>query len=172
MSEERGALEEALRGSERASTDAQRGAILGEIAELRGLSRQGRERGYLTFEQIAATLEEVEVTKEQVSHLHAHLIEHGVDVIAEDGVSAYKEAKARGRRAAEEARARPDGRAEPRLAAPLPALDRPGRAAHRRAGGRAREADRARRHGRRSGRWSRRTCASSSRSRRATWAAG
>ena len=67
---------------------------LADVEELRGLVAQGRERGYLTFEQIAATLEEVEVTKEQVSALHSHLIEHGVDVIAEDGVSAYKEQKA------------------------------------------------------------------------------
>jgi RNA polymerase primary sigma factor len=59
--------------------------------ELRGLIALGRERGYLTFEQIAGTLEEVEVTKEQVAGLHSHLVEHGVDVIAEDGVSAYKE---------------------------------------------------------------------------------
>jgi RNA polymerase primary sigma factor len=64
---------------------------LADSEELRSLIAQGRERGYLTFEQIALTLEEVEVTKEQVSGLHAHLIEHGVDVIAEDGVSAYKE---------------------------------------------------------------------------------
>jgi RNA polymerase primary sigma factor len=62
-----------------------------EVEELRGLIALGRERGYLTFEQIATTLEEVEITKEQVSGLHAHLVEHGVDVIAEDGVSAYKE---------------------------------------------------------------------------------
>ena len=34
--------------------------------ELRALIAQGRERGYLTFEEIARTLEEVEVTKEQV----------------------------------------------------------------------------------------------------------
>jgi RNA polymerase primary sigma factor len=61
--------------------------------ELRSLISQGRERGYLTFEQIAGTLEEVEVTKEQVQDLHAYLIEHGVDVIAEDGLTAYKEAK-------------------------------------------------------------------------------
>src|SRR4051812_20806577 len=61
--------------------------------ELRTLISQGRERGYLTFEQIAGTLEEVEVTKEQVQHLHAYLIEHGVDVIAENGLTAYKEAK-------------------------------------------------------------------------------
>ncbi|MDX6624710.1 MAG: polymerase primary sigma factor [Solirubrobacterales bacterium] len=64
---------------------------IGEIEELRGLVTLGRERGYLTFEQIASTLEEVEITKEQVAQLHAHLVEHGVDVIAEDGVSAYKE---------------------------------------------------------------------------------
>jgi RNA polymerase primary sigma factor len=63
---------------------------IAEIEELRGLIAQGRERGYLTFEQISATLEEVEITKEQVSQLHAHLVEHGIDVIAEDGVSAYK----------------------------------------------------------------------------------
>src|SRR5215212_8437105 len=67
------------------------GSPIVEIEELRGLVALGRERGYLTFEQIAATLEEVEITKEQVSGLHAHLVEHGVDVIAEGGVSAYKE---------------------------------------------------------------------------------
>jgi RNA polymerase primary sigma factor len=62
-----------------------------EIEELAGLIALGRERGYLTYEQISSTLEEVEITKEQVSQLHANLVEHGVDVIAEDGVSAYKE---------------------------------------------------------------------------------
>ena len=104
-----------------------------EPEELRGLIALGRERGYLTFEQIATTLEEVEVTKEQISGLHAHLVEHGVEVIAEDGVDAYKEARAEEANgaAAKKTRPRPDGRTEPRLAAPLPALDRPGRPAHR-----------------------------------------
>jgi RNA polymerase primary sigma factor len=69
---------------------------LPESEDLQGLIAQGRERGYLTFEEISATLEEVEVTKEQVQGLHAHLIEHGIDVIAEDGVSAYKESKGEG----------------------------------------------------------------------------
>ncbi len=73
----------------------------GELAlpdseDLRALIVQGHERGYLTFEEISGTLEEVEVTKEQVRDLHAHLIEHGVDVIAEDGLPAYKEAKGEG----------------------------------------------------------------------------
>src|SRR5262245_20791796 len=65
----------------------------GESEELRGLIAAGTERGYLTFEEIASTLEEVEVTKEQVSELHSHLVEQGVDVIAADGVTAYKESK-------------------------------------------------------------------------------
>jgi RNA polymerase primary sigma factor len=63
---------------------------IGEIEELQGLVAKGRERGYLTFEEISSTLEEVEITKEQVTQLHAHLVEHGVDVVAADGVSAYK----------------------------------------------------------------------------------
>ena len=68
-------------------------AALSDSEELGGLIAQGRERGYLTFEEISGTLEEVDVTKEQVRDLHAYLIEHGVDVIAADGVSAYNEAK-------------------------------------------------------------------------------
>jgi RNA polymerase primary sigma factor len=65
----------------------------GESEQLRGLIAVGTERGYLTFEEIASTLEEVEVTKEQVSELHGYLVEQGVDVIAADGVTAYKESK-------------------------------------------------------------------------------
>ncbi|HEV2723241.1 MAG TPA: sigma-70 family RNA polymerase sigma factor [Thermoleophilaceae bacterium] len=56
-----------------------------EVEELRLLVAEGRERGYLTFEEIGACLEEVEVTKEQVQDLHAHLLENGIDVVAQDG---------------------------------------------------------------------------------------
>jgi RNA polymerase primary sigma factor len=56
-----------------------------EVEELRALVAEGRERGYLTFEEIAACLEEVEVNKEQVRDLHAHLVENGIDVVAQDG---------------------------------------------------------------------------------------
>src|ERR1700754_2180483 len=72
------------------------GASAPEIEELAGLIALGRERGYLTYEQISSTLEEVEITKEQVSQLHANLVEHGVDVIGEDGVSAWKEQRGAG----------------------------------------------------------------------------
>jgi RNA polymerase primary sigma factor len=85
-------------GAEAAGNDALDSAesSLPESEELRGLVAQGRERGYLTFEEISATLEEVEVTKEQVQGLHAYLVEHGVEVVAEDGLTAYKEGKGDG----------------------------------------------------------------------------
>jgi len=56
-----------------------------EAEELRALLAEGRERGFLTFEEIADCLEEVEVTKEQVQSLHADLVESGVDVVSQDG---------------------------------------------------------------------------------------
>jgi RNA polymerase primary sigma factor len=62
-----------------------------EIEELRQLIAEGQERGYLTFEQIASCLEEVEVTKEQVHDLHAFLEEQGIDVVGEDGRPATSE---------------------------------------------------------------------------------
>jgi len=60
-------------------------APFADIEELGALVAEGRERGYLTFEEIAACLEEVEVTKEQLQELHSHLDEHGVDVVSQDG---------------------------------------------------------------------------------------
>ena len=52
----------------------------------------GQDRGFLTFEQIASTLEEVEVTKEQIQELHQHLEEQGIDVVGADGRLATSEA--------------------------------------------------------------------------------
>jgi RNA polymerase primary sigma factor len=65
-----------------------------DVEELRRLIAEGRERGHLTFEEISSTLEEVDVSKEQLSDLHAYLVEHGVDVISQNGLTAYKEGKA------------------------------------------------------------------------------
>ena len=50
-----------------------------ELDELGALIAEGQERGFLTIEQITALLEEVDVTKEQVRELHAHLYEQGID---------------------------------------------------------------------------------------------
>ncbi len=62
-----------------------------ELDELRPLIAEGQERGFLTFEQIAGCLEEVEVTKEQVQELHSYLDEHGIEVIDGDGRIARSE---------------------------------------------------------------------------------
>ena len=64
-----------------------------EIDELRPLIAEGQERGFLTFEQIASCLEEVEVTKEQVSELHAFLEGEGIDVVGADGKLATTEGR-------------------------------------------------------------------------------
>jgi RNA polymerase primary sigma factor len=64
-----------------------------DVEELRRLIAEGQERGHLTFEEIAATLEEVDVTKEQLGELHSYLVEHGVDVVSQNGMTAYKESK-------------------------------------------------------------------------------
>ena len=62
-----------------------------EIDELRPLIAEGQERGFLTFEQIASCLEEVEVTKEQIIELHAFLEGEGIDVVGSDGKLATTE---------------------------------------------------------------------------------
>ncbi len=56
-----------------------------EVEELRSLVTEGKERGFLTFEEIAACLEEVEVTKEQVRDLHLHLLDAGIEIMSLDG---------------------------------------------------------------------------------------
>ncbi len=63
-----------------------------ELEELRPLIAEGQERGFLTFEQIAACLEEIEVTKEQIQELHAYLDEQGIEVVEADGRLASSEA--------------------------------------------------------------------------------
>jgi RNA polymerase primary sigma factor len=56
-----------------------------EVEELRALVLAGRERGFLAFEEIAACLEEVEVTKEQVRDFHLNLLDTGVEIVSADG---------------------------------------------------------------------------------------
>jgi RNA polymerase primary sigma factor len=75
-----------------------------EMEELRPLIAEGHERGFLTFDQIATCLEEVEVTKEQVQELHAYLDDQGIEVVDGDGRLAKSEAssiEASARQAAE-----------------------------------------------------------------------
>ncbi len=82
-------------------------APIAELEELRPLISEGVERGYLTFEEIATCLEEVEVTKEQIQELHAYLDEHGVEVVEADGRLAKSEGGSVEARAAEAAEPSP-----------------------------------------------------------------
>ena len=54
----------------------------GELDELKELLAEGQERGFLTHEEIAARLEDTDVTEEQVRELHSQLSDQGIDVIA------------------------------------------------------------------------------------------
>jgi len=62
-----------------------------EVEELRSLIAGGHERGFLTFEEIATCLEEVEVTKEQLHELHGYLEEQGIEIVGADGKPATSE---------------------------------------------------------------------------------
>jgi RNA polymerase primary sigma factor len=66
-------------------------APITEIDELKPLIAEGQERGFLTIERIATSLEEVEVTKEQVAELHAYLEGEGIDIVNADGKPAVSE---------------------------------------------------------------------------------
>jgi hypothetical protein len=77
-------------------------------------------------------LEELDASKEQVHELYAYLEEHSIELVGPGAGASELEDPAR-----------PGGRAEPRLVAPLPAGDRARGAALGRRGGRAGEADRA-----------------------------
>ncbi len=64
---------------------------IAELDDFGPLIAEGAERGFLTFEQIATCLEEIEATKEQVQELHAYLEEHGIVVVEADGRLARSE---------------------------------------------------------------------------------
>ena len=54
---------------------------LPEIEELQRLIEHGLERGFLTYDEIVAGLEEVELTKEQVEDFYTYLIDHSVELV-------------------------------------------------------------------------------------------
>lgn len=62
-----------------------------EMDELRQLIADGQEKGALTIDQITTALEEVEVSKEQVTELHAYLVDQGIEIVTADGKLATSE---------------------------------------------------------------------------------
>jgi RNA polymerase primary sigma factor len=54
---------------------------LPDVEELHKLVAEGREKGFLSYDEIANGLDDVELTKEQVEDFYTYLIEHGVDLV-------------------------------------------------------------------------------------------
>ncbi len=54
---------------------------LPDVEELHKLVQDGTEKGFLTYDEIVAGLEEVELTKEQVEDFYTYLIDHGIELM-------------------------------------------------------------------------------------------
>jgi RNA polymerase primary sigma factor len=75
---------------------------LPEIEELKALVQEGHEKGYLTFDEVAATLEEIELTKEQLEDFYTYLLDHNIELLdAESRQSAQQDAAFHGEKAPE-----------------------------------------------------------------------
>ena len=54
---------------------------LPDVEELQKLVLDGQEKGFLTYDEIATGLEEVELTKEQIEDFYTYLIDHSIDLV-------------------------------------------------------------------------------------------
>jgi RNA polymerase primary sigma factor len=54
---------------------------LPDVEELQRLIEQGVEKGFLTYDEIVAGLDEVELTKEQVEDFYTYLIDHSIELV-------------------------------------------------------------------------------------------
>ena len=54
---------------------------LPEVEELQKLVTHGQEKGFLTYDEIVAGLEEVELSKEQVEDFYTYLIDHSIELV-------------------------------------------------------------------------------------------
>jgi RNA polymerase primary sigma factor len=54
---------------------------LPDVEELHKLVAEGKEKGFLSYDEIVTGIEEVELTKEQVEDFYTYLVEHGVDLV-------------------------------------------------------------------------------------------
>jgi RNA polymerase primary sigma factor len=54
---------------------------LPEVEELQKLVQDGLDKGFLTYDEIVAGLEDVELTKDQIEDFYTYLIDHGVELL-------------------------------------------------------------------------------------------
>jgi RNA polymerase primary sigma factor len=70
--------------NERAGHDLGAGSGVDERAELEELQKlvqEGLQKGFLNYDELAAGLEDVELTQDQVEDFYAYLIDHGVELV-------------------------------------------------------------------------------------------
>jgi RNA polymerase primary sigma factor len=56
-----------------------------DVEEVRSLVADGREKGFLTYDEVVSALEGVPLTKEQLEDFYAHLLELGIELVDEEG---------------------------------------------------------------------------------------
>ena len=54
---------------------------LPEVDELHKLVEQGQEKGFLTYDEIVKSLEDVDLTKEQLEDFTTYLIDHSIELV-------------------------------------------------------------------------------------------
>ena len=54
---------------------------LPDIEELHKLVQEGHDKGFLTYDEIVAGVEEIDLTKEQVEDFYTYLIDHGIELL-------------------------------------------------------------------------------------------
>jgi RNA polymerase primary sigma factor len=54
---------------------------LPEVEELQKLVEQGQEKGFLTYDEIAKSVEDVDLTKEQLEDFTTYLIDHSIELV-------------------------------------------------------------------------------------------
>jgi RNA polymerase primary sigma factor len=54
---------------------------LPDVEELQKLVLDGQDKGFLTYDEIATGLEDVELTKEQIEDFYTYLIDHSIDLV-------------------------------------------------------------------------------------------
>jgi RNA polymerase primary sigma factor len=55
---------------------------LPDVEELHKLVAEGKEKGFLNYDEIVTGLEDVELSKEQTEDFYTYLVEHGIDLVA------------------------------------------------------------------------------------------
>src|SRR5919109_4470117 len=56
-------------------------AALPDVEELHKLVEQGQEKGFLTYDEIVKSLEDVDLTKEQLEDFTTYLIDHSIELV-------------------------------------------------------------------------------------------